>query len=151
MARTLEKIAAEIHEIVGDMKGAGAALLSCRLCMGQLLAEAKKMFKTKKEFFDWCAKNVFRSNGKPYATATIDNYIMFATVPGRYERERAYHARYQAKERSTVQEHRYDSAPDTSRYQSLLSMWRACSGDDRDKFLKYLWKAFPENIKAAAA
>lgn len=150
-ARTLSQIASEISAIVREMQGAGQMLLSSRLTMGVLLAEAKKKFKTKKEFFAWCHEHVVRSNGKPYSPVTIDNYIMFATVPGRYQRERDYHANYQAKERATVQEHRWDSeGVDASRYQSMLSLWRASNEDDRTKFVAFIKKAHPKFFKEAA-
>lgn len=149
--RTLTQIAADIGGLVKDMQGAGHMLLSSRLCMGQLLAEAKKLFANKSEFRTWCEKNVIRSNGKAYSPVTIDNYIMFATVPGRYQRERNYHADYQAKERATVQEHRYDSQGETAtRYQALLSLWRASSEDDRQRFVSYLKGAHFEYFKAGA-
>lgn len=143
-AKSLNQLAEEIGEIVRDMRDAGSALLSNRLLMGQLLAEAKRLFKNKKEFFAWCEKHVIRSNGKPYSPVTIDNYIMFATVPGRYQRERDYHSRYQSKERATVQEHRWDGHNDASRYQSMLALWRASTDDDRIKFVDYLKSAFPK-------
>lgn len=142
--RTLKQIAVEIGEIVGDMRDAGGLLLSSRLHMGLLLSEAKGQFKNKKEFRVWCDTNVIRSNGKPYSPVTIDNYIMFATVPGRYQRERDYHSKYQGKERSIVQEHRWDGTNEASRYQSMLSLWRASTEEDRVKFIGHLKKTSPQ-------
>lgn len=45
---------------------------------------------------------------------------------------------------STAQEHRYDTqGDDASRYQALLSMWRASSEEDRRRFVVFLKTAHP--------